>query len=786
MLARTQTQTNLSLLSHGLSSLSATQIGMGFVDVCFEKVEQGLMHSFMVVADNSVMQAKESTCHGLLHPQLHIIMVVKVLPRLPTASLGALRGTCSQMVGMLDSQAVSHIWSDAARKQLFNQPSFDCSHFPNKQTQTHHDLQQGQGCSTCVQLRLRGAGYATRRLMDGHGQIQRLRQQDAQDPNYITADWSPCGRWVATTKSVESSCDYDDMAICSNTCNVEVIDVDAGASIGHPLDEHGYTSHCKVAGWRITALQWLPAPTSATNAGSGLIFTSKSPVVAGMFKCGLVSWDVVNNRMKEVQGRVGQEFQLAIPCTAPATSNSRSAGKAVALCPFAKEILVYDLPSLQAINRYGAQDGLSTFRAALLSPDASKIALWWHDHQHRSLSVYDCQTTSSIASIQAPDGYGVTADAISPDRSEEAMQLLQKSTEVHYMLHWGPTSKMLVYCMNNLYHIFQVASSESVSTSVQPCDLRNGHSRVLRDDLNSFVGLDDALPAIGWIADGRVVVVMGQVAGLPEDAAFLFALHMDGTVIARWEFQAAWQTGRRLPDLSERWWNGLALSNALLAEWASGKHLLEPVWSQGLPGVLRPGDPCMALMSSRVKSSMGFVPDILGNAELSPCGTIMLLAPPEQDKYMNPKSSRPAAFCTQLLWDGNRQRMVPHATTLPAWNRFAWHPAVGFCCMFAMAVDKGDVFLVDARSSTQLSRWPFKQLSPLRSREYPILDTPWNHLAWAPDGTKLFLAGNTGRGRLAVIDLLQDNPAAIARLKSLRKKPLKAISKPRFLRCFKL
>lgn len=164
------------------------------------------------------MQDNESTGPGLLHPQLHSIMVVKMLPRLPTASLGALRGTCSQMVDMLDSQAVSHIWSDAARKQLLNQASFDCSHFPDSQTQTHHDLQQGQGCSMCVQQRLRGASYAIKRLMAGHGQIQRLQRRDAwpnvdRDRNYITADWSPCGRWIATTTMAESSCDYDDTAI---------------------------------------------------------------------------------------------------------------------------------------------------------------------------------------------------------------------------------------------------------------------------------------------------------------------------------------------------------------------------------------------------------------------------------------------------------------------------------------------------------------------------------------------------------------------------------------------
>ena len=513
------------------------------------KMRSGLQLARTDRGQETAPLAAHSHGHMLSDSLFQDVLVAKVLPGLPTTALVALRGTCIVLRELFDSQSTSHIWSCAAQTYLYNAPSStssNCPHSPNQistSTQTQPtqpaagllSMQSASGCSKCVQSQLRCAGQATQRLLAGHGQIQPLQYQAegamrCHVQKYIAADWSPCSRWIAATKHAHSSLDHGDVARDPLDSNVQVIDTGNAdwTIIESPFsqDHMGPTNVCHVAGWRTMDLRWLPthsscSTTTADNSCSWLVFTSRSPVVAGTFKCGLICYDVLNNKMAELTGTSEQRFQLAV--SHAASPNDVCLGRAAAWCMFAEEVITYDLPSLQPTMTFRHSvhtasghglHGPATSRAILLSPDASKIAIWWtstYNHKHCVLAVYDCEHGSELASVHALD----RTNGDDEDPADFPFEWLGSSfsvdvfNQLHFMLHWAPTSNALLCCIENCYHILSLISRSAAPTSVRP---RNLH----RDMSGSLVEIKDSTPAVGSMPGGRFVVVMGQAVGLPK------------------------------------------------------------------------------------------------------------------------------------------------------------------------------------------------------------------------------------------------------------------------------
>ena len=275
-------------------------------------------------------------------------------------------------------------------------------------------------------------------------------------------------------------------------------------------------------------LRWLPACTScaatvADNSCRWLVFTSRSPVVDGMFKCGLVCYDVMHNRLAELKGTCGQRFQVAAPHAA--SPNDVCLGKAAAWCIFAKEVIVYDLPSLQPTMSFRhtvhtvSENGSATSRAILLSPDASKIAIWWTpggNNKHRTLAVYDCENGSELALAHANDRtHGDDTDpADFPFGWLGSSSAVDIFNQLHFMLHWAPTSNALLCCVEDCYHVLSLMSKSTIATTIRP--------RTLRRDMSAYcLQSEDSSPAIGWMPGGRIAIVMGQAAGLSGEETSL-------------------------------------------------------------------------------------------------------------------------------------------------------------------------------------------------------------------------------------------------------------------------
>ena len=70
---------------------------------------------------------------------------------------------------------------------------------------------------------------------------------------------------------------------------------------GRPTNRRG----CKSASWRVTDAHGLPRPDTVGAGNAWLVLTNKSPVFAGMFRCGLVSLSFGAKSMEEVLGQEG-------------------------------------------------------------------------------------------------------------------------------------------------------------------------------------------------------------------------------------------------------------------------------------------------------------------------------------------------------------------------------------------------------------------------------------------------------------------------------------------------
>ena len=85
---------------------------------------------------NGTEQQVQQAQSGLIHPGLHDVAVAEIFPKLGTAKLVALRGVCTYLRDLLDSDAISHFshfWEAATSQLLLNRlasgwPEIRCSH----------------------------------------------------------------------------------------------------------------------------------------------------------------------------------------------------------------------------------------------------------------------------------------------------------------------------------------------------------------------------------------------------------------------------------------------------------------------------------------------------------------------------------------------------------------------------------------------------------------------------------------------------------------------------------
>ena len=286
-------------------------------------------------SEQQVQQAQS----GLIHPGLHDVAVAEIFPKLGTANLVALRGVCTYLCDLLDSDAISHFWEAATSQRLLNRlasgwPQIRCSHL---QEQSKGDP-PGDVCGQCVQAQLRGQAaelQATRMLRANYSKVVQsdewYNQHDSQPVKYIL--WSPCSTWVAIAKenSFESHLPGPDQTGKPGTltddpwanepqhrrCSMSKVTiintvvcpqhVDWETHQGFPKSTRG----CRSAGWSVTDLQTLPCRARAAHGKAWFVFTNQSPVMAGMFKCGLVCLDASENSMEEILGLEGQCFEVA-------------------------------------------------------------------------------------------------------------------------------------------------------------------------------------------------------------------------------------------------------------------------------------------------------------------------------------------------------------------------------------------------------------------------------------------------------------------------------------------
>lgn len=327
----------------------------------------------------------------------------------------------------------------------------------------------------------------------------------------------------------------------------------------------------------------------------------------------------------------------------------------------------------------------------------------------------------------------------------------------HYcILAWAPSSEALLFCMQGLFHVMRFHTLEQGNDFVtvgpiliRPNDCLEAPEGLYRakwvhpDKLSRLV-----LPATGWMP-GNFVMVSGsptpsrvaEGSAIRNPKSDLFLISLDGSILGQWRSSDGGASQRSPSDYS---WPSKAVEDA----WMSSQHLLEPIWSQGVPGLLQPHDLLIARLSDKMDSGIGLGLQPLHGVELSPCGNMMLAAPP----HYSPKGAPHRPFCTLLVWDKQRLEMVRHATKLPSWQKLAWHPAASIHPFLAMIVN-GDVLLVDCRSPKSPMRW---YSSDLYKDRYPhMYEAPWDSLAWTPDGTKILLVS---RKRITAIEFLPSPP----------------------------
>ena len=133
---------------------------------------------------------------GLANQQLHDVLITEVLPKLPLGVLGSLRGTCSSLRDLLDSQHSSQSWSGAVGHRLHNQLKEycrPCAHAANDDSSGRRHGSEPKGCSLCMQGQLRHVARSSQRLT-GSSRILRWSRHPMFMLCTRSLHWSPCSR----------------------------------------------------------------------------------------------------------------------------------------------------------------------------------------------------------------------------------------------------------------------------------------------------------------------------------------------------------------------------------------------------------------------------------------------------------------------------------------------------------------------------------------------------------------------------------------------------------------
>ena len=671
----------------------------------------------------SMVQLPHQSPVRLLDPFLYDLLMARILTQLPPATLGALRGTCISLRDLLDSQASSDIWSAIAGRHCLELPMIECPHLQDL-AEPPLDKEHSKYCSQCCQVQLRGWAQAVHSMRAGDGQIQAR----AWPPYGIKSVlWSPCSRWVAIIWTYEAVASYDSPRFSKQygalVSSVSVTDIpNMSESLRRrPASQGG----CQTMGWRVTDTQWLPA--TMDQSSRWLVFTTRSPFLGGMFRCGLICIDAISNTMEEVMSSEGQQFQLAVTT---AGSDQQPACKAAAWSESGNAVQLYQLPDLQpGVQLQAGRCTTCTSRAISFSPDAARIAVWWDASEEHLLAVHDTDTGDVLLVVNEP------ADA-------------RQGKSLYNILAWSPTSHGLLFCMNSVYYVLGMSAGGCAATGIKPKEaLSHGEE-------------SDKVSLCGWMPSVEVAIVTGMRKSLsnPSSASVShFVLRYDGSVLGQWTGPEGWQRchGSHAKPSWGLTHSLVAVSASAEATWKSVEPLLDPFWSPMLLGQ-QGRKPLGRNVLERINEDLplGCQNHNLEQTELSisPCGKVISSTPPTCQKGQK--------CCILIRCVHNVSHAVYQATSLPAWSHFAWHPAAGMCPIAAMAGSGNDILLVSAKTTRILSRWRLQDLLELYGGPDPSRWFKWTCLAWAPDGTKLLLIGGS---RIITIDVMKPQCRLLAR-----------------------
>ena len=305
--------------------------------------------------------------------------------------------------------------------------------------------------------------------------------------------------------------------------------------------------------------------------------------------------------------------------------------------------------------------------------------------------------------------------------------------------------------MQGSYHILTLPAGKWVTTNVQPAT----HEWAGRPGPPGLSWLHNpTLPAFGWMSDSSVLVeghfvppASRSPSGPKIGSGMDYLISLDGCHMHfnAWQMSSCW-----LRDVNQRHssrmharasydFHGMPRfvfrSPAAVHAWSSTDHVLGLVWAHGHPSLFQAHSAMIALLSSQVDSKIGLAFQPCDGLEMSPCGRIIIAAPPPP----TPDAPYQQQFCTQLIWDEQCQQMVRHETKLPDWKRFAWHPAANSQPYFVMAREKNDILLVDAKHPDNFKRWRYNDFYglPAETRHICLDADGWDVVSWSPDGTKL-------------------------------------------------
>ena len=256
------------------------------------------------------------------------------------------------------------------------------------------------------------------------------------------------------------------------------------------------------------------------------MFTNKSPVIAGLFRCGLVCRNFAEQKIEEVLGEEGQRFELAAEACMAAAYSGR--GNAVAL---------YDLPTLtKFLTLREGKLGSCTAKAVKFSCDAGLLAIWWRiaqpEESTRSmvLVVYNTSNGQRVASVHELEDHVIMA-------GRHRINVAQ-----YCILAWSPTAEGLLFCMRGAYHILDLSTGNYTITQVQ-------HSNGLYSPEGSSPTWvhNPRLPAYGWMS-GSTLMVEGPPMQ-PDWSAFtmsnkpegIFLIDLAGCILKTWRKSAGWQ-----------------------------------------------------------------------------------------------------------------------------------------------------------------------------------------------------------------------------------------------------